>query len=307
MRVLVIGGTGLLGKALVEEWHSDEVVSTGFAETDIRNAAQVAHLVARCRPQWTLMLAAYTDVDGCESNPQLAHEVNCAGAATVAKAAAQCGSRLLLVSTDYVFDGVKGTPYEIDDPVNPISVYGRSKAEAEARVREILPDCCIVRSSWLFGTAGKCFPNTILQLAETRKELTVVNDQVGRPTYNRDLAHVLVQLVRCGARGTIHAANSGQCSWFEFAQEIVRLAGLRNVTVKPVSSDEFKRPAARPRYSVLSFSSLQPYGIVLRDWREALRAYFEERAGTVVQLRESATSNQDNGVVDAGNTSGRKS
>ncbi len=284
-RVLILGATGLLGKALVEEWDFDEVTGTSSRDADIRDAAQLRALFARARPQWTVLAAAYTNVDGCEKNPEMAHQVNCAGAGNVARVAREYSSRLLFVSTDYVFDGKKTTPYETSDLPRPINVYGRTKAAGEALVRAILPEACIARTSWLFGVAGKCFPNTILRVAEEQREISVVTDQRGAPTFNRDLARAIVHLCRCGARGTLHVTNAGQCSWHEFAEELVRGAGLTGVTVKPIGTAEFARPAARPKNSVLSPASLrQRYGITLPPWQEAVQRYLLEKSrGSVAQ------------------------
>jgi len=223
-----------------------------------------------------VLAAAYTDVDGCETNGDLAFAVNCEGARHVAKAAAESDAKLLFLSTDYVFDGRKQSPYEVDDPIAPQSVYGRSKAEAEAEILAIHPTACILRTSWVFGVGGKCFPDTILKLAATRKELDVVNDQRGCPTYTVDLARVIIQLCRSGATGTVHATNSGECTWFDFASNIVRGAGLET-QIRPTSSDKFIRPAKRPAYSVLSSASLQLYAISVPTWQDALRRYLDER------------------------------
>jgi dTDP-4-dehydrorhamnose reductase len=289
-RVLILGATGLLGKALVEEWDFDEVTGTGSRDADVRNRAQLRALFTRVRPEWTVLAAAYTDVDGCEKNPEMAHEVNCAGAGNVARAARECGSRLLFVSTDYVFDGKKTAPYETSDLPRPINVYGRTKAAGEALVRAILPEACIVRTAWLFGVAGKCFPNTILRLAEKQREISVVADQYGSPTFNRDLARAMVHLCRSSARGTLHVTNSGHCSWHELAEELVRSAGLREVAVKPIASDEFTRPATRPKNSVLSPASLRRrYGITLPAWQEAVQRYLREKShGSLAQERQLA-------------------
>ncbi len=170
-------------------------------------------MVRTARPDWIVLAAAYTDVDGCEVNRELAFDVNSRGAANVARAAKQCGSRLLFLSTDYVFDGTKTTPYETDDPRAPLSVYGQSKAQAEDQLAQLLPGCSILRASWLFGVGGKCFPDTILTLAATRPELDVVNDQRGSPTYAPDLARAIVQLCRAGAQGIVHATNRGGKAW----------------------------------------------------------------------------------------------
>ncbi len=272
MRVTVFGSTGLLGKALMREWHGDEVTGLGSRDADIRSEDQVRQAIARHRPEWIVLAAAYTDVDGCETNRELAFDVNRDGALHVVRAAADGGSRVLFLSTDYVFDGSKTTPYEVDDPIAPQGVYGRSKAEAEVRIRDILPTCCILRTSWVFGVGGKCFPDTILKLAATRKELDVVNDQRGCPTYTADLARVIIQLCRKGASETVHATNSGECTWFDFATEIVRAEGLETV-VRATSSDKFVRPAKRPAYSVLSSLSLQRYGIAVPSWQDALQRY----------------------------------
>jgi dTDP-4-dehydrorhamnose reductase len=277
--VLLIGGTGLLGKALVQTWSSDEVIATSSRDADIRDEGQVRDLIVSCKPHCIVLAAAYTDVDGCERNPELADQVNCIGAANVARVARETDSRLTFISTDYVFDGSKLSPYEVDDPVNPISVYGRSKADGEVAVRKMIPDCCIVRTSWLFGTGRKCFPDTILALAQDHKELQVVADQRGCPTFNQDAAQAIISLIHADARGTIHVTNAGECSRFEFAQEILRAAGLASVVVKPATSDEQRRPAPRPKFSALSDTSLKSHGISLRPWQEALREYLAERLG----------------------------
>jgi len=215
-------------------------------------------------------------VDGCESHPDLAFAVNRDGALNVARAAKMAGARLLFLSSDYVFDGRKTAPYEINDARNPQSVYGRTKAEAEIKLLELLPNCCIVRTSWLFGLGGKCFPDTILKLAVARPSLDVVDDQRGCPTYAVDLARAIIELGRKNAEGIVHVTNTGDCTWFEFAEEIVRSAGF-NTAVRPVSSAVMARPAPRPAYSVLSPASLQEFGHTMPSWRDALRRYLDER------------------------------
>ena len=278
MRVTIFGASGLLGKSLVREWGGDELVGLGSADADIRDADRVRTVVEQTRPDWIILAAAYTDVDGCESNQQLAFAVNRDGAVNVAEAARGSRAKLLFLSSDYVFDGKKSSPYETDDARNPQSVYGRSKAEAEIRLLEIMPECCIVRTSWLFGTGGKCFPDTILKLAASRPALDVVNDQRGCPTYALDVARAIIQLCRMDARGIFHVTNAGDCTWFEFAGEIVRSAGVKTA-VRPVSSEQMARPAPRPAYSVLSPKSLQSFGIAMPQWQDALRRYLEERRG----------------------------
>ena len=276
MRVTIFGATGLLGNALMREWKEDEVTGFGSADGDIRDAEQVLHLVQRTRPDWIVLAAAYTDVDGCEANRDLAFNVNCRAAVNVAQAAKQYGARLLFLSTDYVFDGTKTTPYATDDLRSPRSVYGQSKVEAEVQLGQILLQCCIVRTSWLFGTGGKCFPDTILKLAATRQELEVVGDQRGSPTYSVDLARTLIQLCHQEASGVVHATNRGKCSWYDFAHEIIARTGLETL-VRETTSDKFVRAAERPKYSVLSPDSLEKRGIEMPDWQDALQRYLAER------------------------------
>jgi dTDP-4-dehydrorhamnose reductase len=276
MRVTIFGASGLLGQALVREWSGDEVAGLSSRDCDIRDASQVRDAVEQTRPDWIVLAAAYTDVDGCESHEELAFSVNCDGAVHVAEAAKRAGARMFFLSSDYVFDGTKSSPYEIADARNPQSVYGRSKAEAEVRLLEALPTVCIARTSWLFGKGGKCFPDTILKLAASRPALDVVNDQRGCPTYTVDLAKAIIHLCRKGAAGIVHVTNAGNCTWFEFASEIVKSAGLAT-EVCPVSTQQMPRPARRPAYSVLSASSLQRWEYEMPAWQDALQRYLQER------------------------------
>ncbi len=232
----------MLGKALMRQWTGDNVTGLGSAQADIRVADQVETVIAHTKPDWIALAAAYTDVDGCEVNPTLASAVNTKGAVNVAKVAAGVGSKLLFVSTDYVFDGKKTSPYETSDP-----------------------------------RKGKCFPDTILKLASSRPEIEVVNDQRGCPTYTFDLADAIIKLCKSGAQGIIHCTNRGECSWFDFATEILRQSGSKTV-VRPTTSDRFVRPAERPRYSVLSSASLEKYGVEMRSWQQTLPDYLRERA-----------------------------
>jgi len=278
MKTLILGATGLLGQALKREWAGDEVVGLGLEDVDIRNAEKVREIVEKTRPDWIVLAAAYTDVDGCESSQELAFAVNRDAAVQVAQAAKDAGAKLLFLSSDYVFDGKKNSPYEIGDARNPQSVYGRTKAEAEIQLLAAIPNCCIIRTAWLFGVGGKCFPDTILKLAATRPALDVVNDQRGCPTYSVDLSKAIVQLCRKGANGIVHVTNAGDCSWFEFAREILKRAGFPT-EVRPVSTQQMLRPASRPAYSVMSAKSLQAYGIAMPPWQDALARYLQERKG----------------------------
>jgi dTDP-4-dehydrorhamnose reductase len=276
MRVLIFGATGLVGQALMREWQGDEVVGLGSKDADIRSGEQVGAAIRKHDPDWVVLAAAYTDVDGCETHAELAFDINSRGAATVAKVSAQAGTRVVFLSTDYVFDGTKNQPYETDDPLSPQSIYGKSKAAAEVEIRKVHAEACILRTSWVYGVDGKCFPDTILKLAQTRKELDVVDDQRGSPTYTVDLARTIIQLCRKNATGIVHVTNRGDCTWYDFASAIVKAAGL-SVRVQPTSSERFVRPAKRPKYSVLSSRSLEPYGIQMPPWQDALERYLEER------------------------------
>jgi len=277
MNVLIFGASGLLGKALTREWTDDKVVGLASGNADIRDVQRVKQVVEELKPEWIVLTAAYTDVDGCEQNQELAFSVNRDGAVNVAQAARNGGARLLFLSSDYVFDGEKTTPYEIGDARNPQSVYGRSKAEAELRLAELVPECCVVRTSWLFGVGGKCFPDAIIKLAATRPAIDVVHDQRGCPTYTVDLARAIIQLCRKKAHGIVHVTNRGDCSWFEFAEQIVKAANLET-QVLPISSLQLARPASRPPYSVLSPSSLQRLAIQMPSWQDALQRYLRERS-----------------------------
>ncbi len=283
MRVTLFGASGLLGHDLVRQLSGEQLTRFSVEDADLRDHARVRDLIRDSHPEWILLLAAYTDVDGCESNRDLAFAVNCDGAVNVAEAAHEAGSRLLFVSTDYVFDGSKRSPYQTSDVRSPASVYGETKARAEERLLEILPEVCIARTSWLFGHGGKCFPATILKLASTRPEISVVNDQRGSPTFTGDLASALVRLCHASARGIVHVTNSGNCTWYEFAGEIVRMSGLPTA-VKPVTTAEFPRPARRPAYSVLSPDSLHAYNIHMPEWQDALRRYLESAPATSARV-----------------------
>jgi dTDP-4-dehydrorhamnose reductase len=277
MRVTIFGASGLLGRALMREWSGDEVAGLNSQDADIRDAGQVQSAIQKTRPQWIVLAAAFTDVDGAESNANRAWSVNRDGAVNVARAAKQAGARLVFLSSDYVFDGKKKSPYETEDPRNPQGVYARSKAEAETRLLDVLPGVCIARTSWLFGVGGRCFPDTILKLAASRPALDVVDDQRGCPTYCTDLARGIIALCRKRVSGIVHITNAGDCSWFEFARAIVNESGL-TTEIRPVSTEQMPRPAPRPAYSVLSAKSLESWDVKMPSWQDALQRYLKERS-----------------------------
>ena len=279
MRVTIFGASGLLGRALMREWSGDEVAGLNSQDADIRDAGQVQSAIQKTRPQWIVLAAAFTDVDGAESNANRAWSVNRDGAVNVARAAKQAGARLVFLSSDYVFDGKKKSPYETEDPRNPQGVYARSKAEAETRLLDVLPGVCIARTSWLFGVGGRCFPDTILKLAASRPALDVVDDQRGCPTYCTDLARGIIALCRKRVSGIVHVTNAGDCSWFEFARAIVNESGL-TTEIRPVSTEQMPRPAPRPAYSVLSAKSLESWDVKMPSWQDALQRYLKERSAS---------------------------
>jgi dTDP-4-dehydrorhamnose reductase len=276
MRILLLGAKGMLGSDIVKDWTSDELIPADLKDADIRNLDQVRDLVSKVRPQWILLTAAYTDVDDSEKNADQAFAVNATGTENVARVSTEFGAHLFYVSTDYVFDGSSSRPYETNDLLNPLNVYGASKAAGEAAVQKYANHWCIGRTSWLFGASGASFPEKILHASEVRSELTVVSDQVGSPTFTRDLSSTMRNLVRADARGIVHITNSGICSWFEFAQEILKQAGRPSIRVLPTTASGIARPAKRPTYSVLSPLSLRQHGITMRHWKEAVPVYLED-------------------------------
>jgi len=281
MRLLITGAAGMLGQdvAAVATAAGLETVALSRAELDVTDAGAVGDAVSSARPRAVVNCAAWTDVDGAESDEAEALAVNGAGAGNVARAAAQAGAWTIHVSSDYVFDGTKREPYVESDHTNPLSAYGRTKLEGERELERHAPRAhTIVRSSWLFGAGGPCFPATILRLASERDELQVVDDQVGRPTFTGHLATALVELAVDDRRppGIVHLAGGGFCSWFEFARRIVELAGL-DCQVKPCTTAEMPRPAVRPAYSVLGTERRDQLPS-LPGWEEGLEQYLAARA-----------------------------
>ena len=275
MRILIIGSNGLLGSDLLKHWTGDALIPANSRDADIRDFEQVRRLVSSHRPDWIILAAGYTDVDGSERDPDLAFAVNRDGTRNVSIAACELGAKLCYLSTDYVFDGSSTRPYEPGDPVHPLNVYGASKAAGEQAVQTEAENWLIVRTSWLFGANKSCFPEKVLRAADSQPELKVVADQIGSPTYTRDLSGAIRELVQADAHGIVNITNSGTCSWYEFAKETLRMAG-RITRVTPITSAEAGRPARRPSFSVLSAKSLANHGIALPRWQEALQAYFVE-------------------------------
>lgn len=273
--ILVVGANGMLGRDLMPLL-GDRGRGVDIDGIDITSLESVERVLTAVRPSVVINCAAYTDVDGCESNRETAMQVNGEGVAHLAMASRMIGARLVQISSDYVFDGSKGTPYLEDDAPNPLSVYGESKLAGEMNA-VVNPDHLIVRTQWLYGLHGKNFVETMLRLGSERDEISVVNDQVGSPTWTVDLAHAIVALLEKGCRGVYHAANDGYCSWNDFARAIFQEAGL-SVKVTAMTTEQLNRPARRPLHSTLDCGKLARDGDYRpQPWRDALRSYLNLR------------------------------
>lgn len=277
-RVLVIGSKGMLGTDLCARLRSDfEVFEADIDEVDIRDFVATRDLIAEVRPGEVVNAAAFTDVDGAESKGWLAYEINAEGARHVAKAAASVGARCTFIGTDFIFDGKKGSPYVEEDPPNPLCVYAKSKLAGELNVQRHSNKYLIVRTAWLFGIHGKNFVEAILRQAKS-SDLRVVADQVGSPTFTVDLSEAIVRLLKTNETGVFHCTNAGSCSWFEFAKAIIAEAGLQDVKVSPITSQELGRPAVRPSISVLDNTKLYVRtGFRMPTWQDALTRYMRMR------------------------------
>ncbi len=277
-RILVIGSKGMLGRDLVEvlrsSLRSDKVFGWDIDEIDITEENKTVTKIESLKPEIVINVAAYTDVDGCEVHEERAFAINAEGMRHVALGAGRCGGKVVYLSTDYIFDGKKGKPYFEDDPPHPLNVYGRSKLKGEQYVQELAKDALVVRTQWLYGKYGNNFVASILRQAREKEVLSVVDDQIGSPTYTVDLSKAISLLVQREARGIFHVANSNFCTWYDYAQRILALSGVRGVKVLPISSKELSRLAPRPSYSVLDTQKLKrEAGMTLRPWFEALKDY----------------------------------
>lgn len=287
MNWLITGGSGQLGIAVSEELDSRGLAFTALGSKDlnITDSKKVNDFIAQNLPTVIVNCAAWTDVDGAESDEESASKVNGRGPENLAIAAARSGSRLIHVSTDYVFSGESQTPFEIDSQIDPQSAYGRTKADGEKKVLTTYPqDSYVVRTAWLYSAQGKNFAKTMTRLAlNSDGEVRVVNDQFGQPTSAVDLAKQIVDLGLSNAQaGIYHGTNSGQASWFEFAREIFSLASADINRVVPVSSSEYPRPAKRPSYSVLSHREWSNTSITpMRHWKIALTSVMPEIISSV--------------------------
>lgn len=279
MKVLVTGAGGQLGQAVLHvagHLGGCEIRGLGHAELPVEDRDVVFDQIAAISPDVVIHCAAWTDVDGCERDPQRADRINGQGTAHVAQACRAAGAGLVYISTDFVFSGDSEVPYRVDSPTGPVSAYGRSKLIGEQEVLSIdEPRFWVLRTSWVFGPGGRNFPRAILNAAKAGGPLKVVDDQVGSPSMTLDLARAILDLAASeGDPGIYHGANEGSCSWYQFAREVLDLAGMAEVPISRISSTELDRPAPRPAYSILDCSRLTRLrGQCLPDYRDALRRF----------------------------------
>ncbi len=288
MRILITGAAGMLGtdarRIFTELGHHvfptdiGPAAVNGVVPLDITDPHAVRTLFAELQPDLVFHGAAYTNVDGCERDPDLAYKVNALGTWAVASAAEAVGAALVAISTDFVFDGTKTTPYTEFDAPNPLSAYAASKLAGENLARSSCRRCYVVRTSWLYGVHGRNFPYTVINLAKAKPELPIVADQIGTPTYSVDLVNAIAEITATGLYGVYHVSNAGQASWEEFARAILAKTNLAQVPVVPITSDDYARrfgsPTKRPAYSVLRHYALELMGRdTLRPWEDALEAF----------------------------------
>ena len=277
MRILVTGVKGQLGYDVMNELakRGHTGIGVDVEEMDITDAAKVEQVIKESEVEAVIHCAAYTAVDAAEDNAELCHKINADGTENIAKVCKELDLKMIYISTDYVFNGEGTRPWEPDDEREPLNVYGQAKYEGELAVEKYLEKYYIVRIAWVFGVNGKNFIKTMLNLSETHDELSVVNDQIGSPTYTYDLAKLLVDMVETDKYGRYHATNEGLCTWYEFATEIFRQAG-KEITVHPVTSEQFPSKAKRPHNSRMSKDKLEANGFDrLPTWQDALNRYLK--------------------------------
>ncbi len=282
--VLVTGADGMLGSEVVRLLERDDhirVIPTTINNLDITQLGQVKKtLTANC-PTHIIHTAAYTLVDSAEKESLIAYQVNAEGTKNLAFFCRELDIELIYLSTDFVFSGEKKSPYHVDDPTGPLNVYGMTKLLGETYIQTLLEKHKVVRTSWLSGLGGdytRNFIETMLRVSEARSTLSLVNDQIGRPTFTFDLAQALVNLLDVNAYGIYHVTNSGDCSWYEFARQIFSVADRQGLTLKPILSEQFRSAAKRPHYSVLSNERYEKLGLgLLPHWKDSLKEYFRRR------------------------------
>ncbi len=279
MKVLVTGIGGQLGHDVVRELErrGHEVVGVGRGEMDITDEGKVREVIGACAPDAVIHCSAYTAVDRAEEESDLCRQVNVEGTKYIASACAKLDCKMIYISTDFVFSGEGERPWETEDAAGPINVYGKTKYEGELEVKSRLDKCFIVRISWVFGWNGNNFVKTMLRIGKENGAVKVVADQIGSPTYTQDVAMLLADMVQTERYGVYHASNEGFCSWYEFAKEIFRAAEMHEVSVTPITSDEFPTKAKRPFNSRMSKEKLIKEGFnKLPSWQDALGRYMRE-------------------------------
>jgi dTDP-4-dehydrorhamnose reductase len=274
MRILITGGKGQLGQALRHALTADEAHGLGHANLDITDEIALHRTLSELHPDVVIHAAAWTDTAGCERDPAHATQVNGVASGFVAKACHEAGAAMVYVSSNEIFDGEKRSPYVEEDEPNPINKYGHSKLEGERRVRSALERFYIVRTSWLYGPGRVSFPEKIVQTAREKGSLKLVTDEMASPTWTVDLATAIARLIRKPAYGVYHLTNSGDCSRMEWAKEILRLAGLRDILVQPATQADFGAPFRKPVFSALANVTAAGLGIEMRPWQEALADHF---------------------------------
>ncbi len=275
LKVLVTGANGQLGKELVNlvQWQAD-IIGLERSEMDITDLDQVRYILHDIKPDIVIHTAAFTDVDQSEVEQEKAYQVNAYGTRNIALISEKISAKLCFISTDYVFDGESKTAYHEFDRALPRTVYGKSKLAGEEFIRTLCKRSFIVRTSWLYGFHGNNFIKTMLNLSKKQDTIQVVNDQFGSPTYTVDLCNFIIKIIETDLFGTYHVSNSGGCSWYEFAKVIFEFYGLDCINVEPCSTEQFLRPAPRPKYSVLDHMAMRCHGLpAMRPWRAALEDF----------------------------------
>jgi dTDP-4-dehydrorhamnose reductase len=278
MKILILGHKGMLGSDLMLRLRAaHDVTGKDVDDFDISAEADCGRIIAECSPEVVINAAAYTNVDGCETDRDRCFAVNAVGVKNIALACLGRGIRIVHFSTDYIFDGRKAAPYNEEDEPAPLNVYGASKLEGERFLQAFSDHWLLIRTAWLYGKNGKNFVKTILEKAAAVKTLDIVDDQIGTPTYSWDLSAAVRLLVEGGHDGLFHLTNRGRCSWYEFACKILQYAGMNDVTVRPIRSAGLARPAVRPAWSVLSSRKFsEATGKTMRFWQIALQDYLEK-------------------------------
>ncbi|MBN1662097.1 MAG: dTDP-4-dehydrorhamnose reductase [Deltaproteobacteria bacterium] len=277
MNILILGHKGMLGHDLMRQLSmGHDVTGKDIDDIDITSLSDCIHVVSDANPDCVINAAAFTNVDACEIEQEKSFAVNALGVKNIAEACREKNIRIVHFSTDYVFDGTKNKPYVEEDACNPINYYGYAKREGEIYLRTISNNYLLIRTSWLYGIHGRNFVQTIMEKGKTEKKLDVVDDQIGSPTYTKDLSAAVQLLIEGNHAGIFHCTNRGNCSWYDFAVKIIQTAQITDAAINPMKTDKLARPAMRPLYSVLSNRKLSDAtGKIMRPWQIALADYID--------------------------------